>query len=156
MHIPQAEKENSDEEEDFYFPESRSSSQLTSDRGDQPISDRSGSDSVERLLTEQEIAELDKRLEDVLDRLKQQRDDYEKWEDDLNARRLKVFGRLKVLNSCHRKRLEMYETVKGYIQGKKPTAPTCDKEKINTWKHFQRKLDKFVFVFLDWVTNTWL
>lgn len=134
MHIPQAETENSDEEEDFYFPESRSSSQLTSDRGDQPISDRSGSDSVERLLTEQEIAELDKRLEDVVERLKQQRDDYEKWENALNARRLKVFGRLKVLNRCHHKRLEMYETVKGYIQGEKPTTSTCDNDKINKMK----------------------
>ncbi|XP_060556379.1 uncharacterized protein LOC132717029 [Ruditapes philippinarum] len=72
--------------------------------------------SVEYLMTAQEIQELDNRLEEVVDRLQRQREDYEKWENGLNKRRLEAYGKLKALGKFHRQRMEVYDTVKEYLQ----------------------------------------
>ena len=60
--------------------------------------------------------ELDNRLEEVVDKLQQQREDYEEWEKGLNKRRLEAYGRLKALGKFHRQRMEVYDTVKEYLQ----------------------------------------
>lgn len=96
---------------------SRRSSNLTPDLVNTP---RTCSDTeIEYLMSEQEIDELDKRMKEVLDNLQRQKEDFETWENDLNARRIKAFGRLKALGRCHKRRLEMYDTLKGYVENTK-------------------------------------
>jgi len=83
---------------------------------------------LELLMTEVEVAELDQRLREVLERLQKQREDYQKWESDLSTRRVKAFGRLKALGRCHTRRLEMYEKMKGYIQNGQGLHATDDSQ----------------------------
>ncbi|XP_045176790.2 uncharacterized protein LOC123537218 [Mercenaria mercenaria] len=84
---------------------------------------------VEYLMTAQEIKELDERLEVVIGRLQKQREDYETWENSLNRRRLEAYGRLKALGKFHRQRMEVYDTVKDYLQTMNPGSKSRTSKK---------------------------
>ncbi|WAR03143.1 hypothetical protein MAR_009701 [Mya arenaria] len=119
---PVSDDEGQEEEDDLHAELVPSEATSTDDRFDvidTPKSSRAGIDIDvidDVLMSEQEIKELDRRLEEVVDRLQKQKGDYEKWESDINTRKLRAFARLKALERCHRKRLEVYETMKDYVQ----------------------------------------
>ena len=74
------------------------------------------------LMTELEIEQLDMRLREAMDRLRHQQNEHEQWENSLNSRKLRCFARIKALERCHRKRMEVYETMSDYIRHNTPAT----------------------------------
>jgi len=94
----------------------------TSNKGT-PRASSSVSNGVEDvLMSELEIEQLDMRLREAMDRLRHQQNEHEQWENSLNSRKLRCFARIKALERCHRKRMEVYETMSDYIRHNTPAT----------------------------------
>ncbi|KAL4220246.1 hypothetical protein ACF0H5_020654 [Mactra antiquata] len=72
---------------------------------------------IENLMPEEEVQEHNRRLEEVVNQLQKQREDYETWENNLNKRRMLVYDRLKALGRFHKDRMHVYNSFKDYIDG---------------------------------------
>ncbi|KAH3883205.1 hypothetical protein DPMN_007159 [Dreissena polymorpha] len=79
--------------------------------------DNTGSDFADFvLLTNEEVLQLDQRLQELSDQARRHKDDHDKWEINVNTRKLKISGRLQALSRRHRDRLELYEKMREYIR----------------------------------------
>lgn len=113
-------------EQEIYF--SNSSSCSSSDDDEASVVQ---SESVDVLMTEKEIQDCDLRLQKVLDNTQKQKNEHEKWENEIYERRLKVFERLLALGKTHKNRLEIYVKMQEYIQNiKSDLRKKSDAEKV--------------------------